>query len=288
MTLNKDFALRDAEGYFRYPYIIKSRDGEKQGYVCNPYSGSVPFYERLYLENIEEVINGVIFKGWGVRVKRDAAEVPQGVGIKESGARYRSGERSKEYFVSAKYRHLVKDAPEPPLEFLSSPRVQKEEPVDELAYQAAEAELDGDPQCQGLSETERARLVYSRIGQGQYRRGLIDIWKGRCAVTELALEAALIASHAKAWKQSSNEERLDPFNGLLLAATVDKLFDRGLISFADDGAMLLSSLVSTVDLKAIGLSANARLSSLLDDRHKPYLRAHRKQHGFEDSDAATA
>ncbi|MGO7165362.1 HNH endonuclease, partial [Rhizobium johnstonii] len=60
-------------------------------------------------------------------------------------------------------------------------------------------------------------------------------WHGRCAVTSCNLPAVLRASHIVPWREASNAERLDPENGLPLVATLDALFDVGLISFDDQG-----------------------------------------------------
>jgi hypothetical protein len=141
---------------------------------------------------------------------------------------------------------------------------------------AAALEIDKDPQCQGLSKTERSALVQARIGQGNYRRLMKGVWGDKCAVTGCAIETVLIASHAKPWKSSSNQERLDPYNGLLLAASVDRLFDKGLITFEDDGGIVVSKNLSDAELKLIGLSRMSRLA-YVDKRHLPYLKVHREE-----------
>lgn len=152
--------------------------------------------------------------------------------------------------------------------------------VDALGRGDAEREIDADPRMQGVPETTRQALINARIGQGGYRQRMLHIWGGKCALSGCGLESVLIASHAKAWKDSSNDERLDEYNGLLLAASIDRLFDRGLIAFGDDGALLVSSKVSREDLAAIGLSGSAWLRSI-HPRHKPYLLEHRKKFGFD-------
>lgn len=141
---------------------------------------------------------------------------------------------------------------------------------------AAAIEIDKDPQCHGLSKTERYALVQARIGQGNYRKMLMGIWDAKCAVTGCAIETVLVASHAKPWKDSSNQERLDPFNGLLLAASIDRLFDKGLISFEDDGGIVVNQELSDSELKLIGLSRQSRLKHV-DKRHLPYLKLHREE-----------
>lgn len=148
-----------------------------------------------------------------------------------------------------------------------------------LAACAAEAEVAADPRCAGVSETMRKALVNARLGQGGYRRRMLRLWGGRCALTGCGVEAVLIASHAKRWEDSSNEERLDEHNGLLLAASIDKLFDRGLISFADDGALLVSSSLGDKDLESLGISRASRIPAL-PGGCIAYLKEHRRQSGF--------
>lgn len=140
----------------------------------------------------------------------------------------------------------------------------------------AAAEIDADADESELRPTQRATLVQARIGQGDYRKKLLDLWQRRCAVTGCDIDQVLIASHAKPWSKCSNQERLDPFNGLLLTASVDRLFDSGLISFTDDGVILVSNQLTEDQLHALGLSKATRLRHI-SDRHKAYLKAHREQ-----------
>lgn len=151
---------------------------------------------------------------------------------------------------------------------------------DPLQLAAAEAAIAADPKCAGVPATTRQALVNARIGQGEYRRRLMALWNGKCAVTGCSLADVLIASHAQAWASSSNEERLDPFNGLLLSAAVDKLFDRGHISFSDEGHMLTKPALPAEELRRLGLAPDARLRTL-QPAHWPYLAAHRAAHGFD-------
>jgi len=144
---------------------------------------------------------------------------------------------------------------------------------------AAAIAIDRDPRCAGESPTTRLALINARMGQGGYRRRMLQLWQGQCAVTGCAEPAVLIASHAKSWAESSNIERLDEFNGLLLSAALDRLFDHGLISFADDGVMLAKRVLRSFDLQCLGLQLDARLRSLRP-RHQLYLAAHRARFGF--------
>lgn len=106
--------------------------------------------------------------------------------------------------------------------------------------------------------TIRLALTNARVGQGAFRNALMNRWEGRCAVTGLSCNELLRASHVKSWADSSNRERLDPENGLLLAAHVDALFDKGLITFGDDGKMLISPRLDREDVSVMNLPVSLR------------------------------
>ncbi|KXU87126.1 hypothetical protein CR51_35925 [Caballeronia megalochromosomata] len=144
-----------------------------------------------------------------------------------------------------------------------------------------------DPQTKAAPETERRELRNARIGQGNYRARMLELWGGRCSVTGCAVKSVLVASHAKAWAESSNEERLDRYNGLLLSGTLDRLFDVGLIGFTDDGKILTSDQLSEEDKSALGISDETRLRQVFEP-NKKYLKAHREKYGLIESAAATA
>jgi len=128
--------------------------------------------------------------------------------------------------------------------------------------------------------TEREAVIAARRGQGRFRKSLEAMWK-QCVVTGCANPALLRASHIKPWRDSDNHDRLSPYNGLLLSAHVDAAFDRGLISFADDGSILLHRhRFSDADAAAIGIHQGMKLAAI-HDQHKPYLAEHRRLHHFE-------
>lgn len=123
-------------------------------------------------------------------------------------------------------------------------------------------------------ETTRNALVKARIGQGRWRRDLMEHWAGKCAVTGLQVETLLRASHIKPWRDSDNRERLDVLNGFMLAPSYDAAFDAGLISFEDNGSILVSSKLPANQLLAAGISETVKLSTLVD-AHREYLAHHR-------------
>lgn len=126
-----------------------------------------------------------------------------------------------------------------------------------------------------IPETERTREVRQRIGQDLFREALMELWEGRCALCDVALPPALLrASHAKPWARAGAEERLDPFNGLLLAVQFDALFDQGMIAFDDEGQTLISSRLAAEARQFLKLDALPRLRFVLPG-HREYLRYHR-------------
>lgn len=123
--------------------------------------------------------------------------------------------------------------------------------------------------------TEVERMVRQRIGQQKFREAMLTYWGGACAVTGLALPDVLRASHAKPWAEcESDAERLDVFNGFLLTANLDALFDRFLISFNAQGRLLFSPALATADLHLLGISPELRLRWLAPE-HQSYLQFHR-------------
>ena len=126
-----------------------------------------------------------------------------------------------------------------------------------------------------ISETQKELLTFARIGQGKYRKDLIELWE-KCSVSECNMTDLLIASHIKPWSESSNEEKLDPYNGLLLLPNYDKLFDKHLISFDDDGKIIISPQIKKEEYKVLGISANDKLFNVFK-QNKPYLKTLRKK-----------
>lgn len=128
------------------------------------------------------------------------------------------------------------------------------------------------------SSTEAVREVVQRVGQDIFRRTLIEYWGGRCAVTGLDVVELLRASHIKPWADcESDSERLDVFNGLLLAPHLDALFDKGLVTFSDEGHLLCSPQLSDRQWALLGIDRIAVRADSLADGHRTYLRWHRSK-----------
>jgi putative restriction endonuclease len=105
-----------------------------------------------------------------------------------------------------------------------------------------------------LDSTEKEQLINARIGQGAFRKQVLERWDNQCAVTGAKTLTAIRASHIKPWRYSNNEERLDPCNGFPLVASLDALFDSGLISFDPNGTIMISSLLPESERKIFDLS----------------------------------
>jgi predicted restriction endonuclease len=120
-----------------------------------------------------------------------------------------------------------------------------------------------------LDETEKERIVKTRIGQSMFKQKLLNQSK-QCALCGVNDERFLIASHIKPWSQSTNQERLDINNGLLLCPNHDSLFDKGFISFDEEGKLKVSDEINdtvrvfmNVNPQTL-LKMNKKLSSYID------------------------
>jgi predicted restriction endonuclease len=126
-----------------------------------------------------------------------------------------------------------------------------------------------------LDKTEQEQIVVRRLGQGNFRRNVIRLW-GNCSVTGLQSVTLLRASHIKPWKDSNNQERLNPFNGLLLIPDYDFLFDRGYITFKNNGSVLISQKLSPFARKVFDIDDDLQLRNVFPES-KEYLDFHRSE-----------
>lgn len=109
------------------------------------------------------------------------------------------------------------------------------------------------------NKTTQDTFVAARLGQGQFRAEVLERWGSQCCLTGSTTQEAIIASNIKPWKDSNNCERLDSHNGLPLIATVDKLFDRGLVTFSSDGNLLVSKELDGTERALLGLDGRKLL-----------------------------
>lgn len=140
-----------------------------------------------------------------------------------------------------------------------------------------------------LDDTERKSVIAARRGQGVFRTNLEKIERA-CRLTGITTPSLLKAGHIKPWRACETaQERLDGMNGLLLTPDADHLFDRGFISFEDEGKVRISPRVDREDMRRLGFDqlvfeatgmmeapADWRTDSFLP-KQRAYLDYHRKE-----------
>lgn len=125
--------------------------------------------------------------------------------------------------------------------------------------------------------TEIETLIKARLGQGNFRQNVLEQYPS-CPLIGLDIQPLLIASHIKPWSVCNNNERLDPFNGLMLAPNIDALFDKGLITFDTDGTIKIHPTIDPENQKRLGISPDMKLE--IRPKSKKYFEYHRN-HVFQ-------
>lgn len=125
-----------------------------------------------------------------------------------------------------------------------------------------------------IIETEREYLRLARCGQGRFRETLIKRYDGQCPITGITNPELLIASHIKPWSACTSAERLDPHNGILLSVMIDRLFDRGLITFSHEGKVMMSPRLSELDRILCRLDLVKPVT--MSEGNKRYMEYHRE------------
>lgn len=158
--------------------------------------------------------------------------------------------------------------------------------ADELSLNAANVVREAEPDAAVLEDlqqievdpdlqvTQRIQLAKARVGQGLFRKRVI-LFDQQCRVTGVTDKRLLIASHIKAWKESSNAERIDGHNGILLSPHVDALFDDHLIAFEDDGQMLVHVSLPGEVLERWAIDPGRRVERFRPEQ-APFLAHHRE------------
>jgi hypothetical protein len=113
-----------------------------------------------------------------------------------------------------------------------------------------------------------------RVGKNKFCAEVENVWNHVCPICGISLKDALRACYAKPWKDSSNEERLNPFNGLLLCCNHYALYHNGYISFDQHGKILISKALDEKENEKFLLDTD--ISIPIADEHKPFLKWHKK------------
>ncbi len=124
-----------------------------------------------------------------------------------------------------------------------------------------------------FNETEKENIIKSRRGQGLFRKR-VSLIEGKCRITKVNNPEHLIASHIKPWRHAENNQRLDEENGLFLTPHVDHLFDRGFISFENDGKVIVAPRTDLESLRRMKIDTDSNVGSFSSGQ-KEYLDYHR-------------
>jgi hypothetical protein len=156
-------------------------------------------------------------------------------------------------------------------------RVERENPAPEPSLEEWERHVESTIREDGrIEETERQALIQARRGQGLFRANVQQIEQA-CRVTKVERPEHLIASHTKPWRDSTNDERLDGENGLLLTPTIDHLFDKGFISFEGNGDLLLSPVADRMSLARMGIAPEREINvGAFSEGQRRFLEYHRE------------
>lgn len=151
--------------------------------------------------------------------------------------------------------------------------------TEEVALSVNASQADGVRELASdeAKETVRKQLISARVGQDRFRADLMIDWGGACAVTGCEIPEMLRASHIVPWNECAENQnrRLDKNNGLLLTANLDALFDKHLISFDDDGCMVVSNIIRDDQVTTLRLGGCIRKAMTVEQRS--YLSRHRKR-----------
>lgn len=125
--------------------------------------------------------------------------------------------------------------------------------------------------------TEVRTTVLRRVGQQQYRKRMMEIWHGQCSVTGCADERMLTASHAMPYRisEGNDTDKINPYNGFLLIPNLDAAFDAGLITFNDDGSLVVSPQLSRNDAAILGIDEQSMKLRKVYPENITYLKYHR-------------
>lgn len=261
------------DGYRLYPWLRDSRKRGRKGFWVSDGSNLIEDAEPV--ASVEALIHEVFGRRRSVWLRPRRTSLPGGL--------YRLGERAiRGWGAAPAVKPLVEVASRGAGEVADEPSgdlsVRARHAVSPEALLAAmHAALSR------LAGTERDAVVKQRVGQYLFRDALLHLWADSCAVSALDMPELLRASHAKPWAQCADDrERLDPFNGLLLAPHLDVLFDRGYVTFDEQGNALWSQEVAPGVPASLGLADPNLALRWIDPRHAPYLQYHRA-HVFRDT-----
>ena len=136
---------------------------------------------------------------------------------------------------------------------------------DAIEYEILAKGIEGD--------LEKVQITKARRGQGIFKTNVRFV-EHSCRLTGVSNIKHLRASHIKPWKDSTDQEKIDGNNGLLLSPHVDHLFDRGFITFKDNGDLAISKELNPVILDQWSLATIENVGSF-NQKQSSFLEFHR-------------
>lgn len=307
-TVDQRFALVDrATGQELFPYLKLQRSTNRYGFALSKPGERDSKGDGHYTDEIREVIQRVVIDGWKVRVKTINGKMREG----SLGINMRT---KADYWVAPEFLELIKSSLTPPIAALPSVKIAvgvdfpttlqptKAPQSDALRKSAQSVSTAVSPKLftddennaanseadylatalNGFEGADQDVLAKRRVNQGKFRRILLRYWGAQCPVSDVKDSRLLIASHIVPWSKATKSEQGDPANGLLLSTTWDALFDRGMISFRDDGSAILDKIDQGL-MTSLGIDATKSSISptKLTPRHLKYFQRHRLLFEFE-------
>lgn len=123
-----------------------------------------------------------------------------------------------------------------------------------------------------LQGEEKEIIIKARINQSVYREKLLHRFK-TCCLCGVSDARMLVASHIKPWSKCNPKEKVDVDNGLLLCPNHDKVFDIGLITFDNDGNIIISKDLKETDRIFLNLRENMKVE--ISEKNRAYIEYHR-------------
>lgn len=125
----------------------------------------------------------------------------------------------------------------------------------------------------GLEGANKEAVIKQRVNQDIFRKRLLRRY-AKCCLCDISNKDLLIASHIKPWASSLPNEKLDADNGFLFCPNHDKIFDKGLITFDDNGLIMISSKLTSEEIKSLNISKITRID--IHSGNIKYLKFHRE------------
>jgi putative restriction endonuclease len=146
------------------------------------------------------------------------------------------------------------------------------DPVSDVLEAMASAEVDQEVAAEGgtLDDDYDVRLrvyrqIVARRGQAGFRAALLEVYRGRCAVTGFDAAAALEGAHLCPYRGPESNAVI---NGLLLRADIHTLFDLGLLApDPQTRAIVVSKLLAGTQYEAL---SNSRLTDPAEAWQRPH------------------